>query len=183
MYKIVPVERQGCSKETITKNRCKPSKNGLQRSFLAPPAGFEPVACRLGGDRSIQLSYGGLYRIYSILQGSRIRTIRFLGGDRSIQLSYGGLYRKYSILQGSRIRTIRFLGGGRSILLSYRCNYEIVGLKGECTSSALGGGRSILLSYGDRCMGLPHGMRGWGAAKGAAGADGLTKSRPALPKG
>ena len=47
----------------------------------------------------------------------------------------------------------------------------------------LGGGRSILLSYGDRCMGLPHGMRGWGAAKGAAGADGLTKSRPALPKG
>ena len=48
MYKIVPAERQECSEETITKNRCKPSKNGLQRSFLAPPAGFEPVACRLG---------------------------------------------------------------------------------------------------------------------------------------
>ena len=30
------------------KKRCKPSKNGLQRSFLAPPAGFEPVAYRLG---------------------------------------------------------------------------------------------------------------------------------------
>lgn len=42
----------------------------------------------LGGDRSIQLSYGGLYRKYSLLQGSRIRTIRFLGGARSIQLSY-----------------------------------------------------------------------------------------------
>ena len=85
MYKIVPAERQECSEETITKNRCKPSKNGLQRSFLAPPAGFEPVACRLGGDRSIQLSYGGLYRKYSLLQGSRIRTIRFLG-DMFVEL-------------------------------------------------------------------------------------------------
>ena len=82
MYKIVPAERQECSEETITKNRCKPSKNGLQRSFLAPPAGFEPVACRLGGDRSIQLNYGGLNRNYSLLQGSRIRTIRFLGAFR-----------------------------------------------------------------------------------------------------
>ena len=42
-------------------------------------------------DRSIQLSYGGLYRKYSILQDSRIRTIRFLGGVRSIQLSYRGI--------------------------------------------------------------------------------------------
>ena len=82
MYKIVPAERQECFERMTTKNRCKPSKNGLQRSFLAPPAGFEPVACRLGGDRSIQLSYGGLYRNYSLLQGSRIRTIRFLGAFR-----------------------------------------------------------------------------------------------------
>ena len=39
------------------------------------------------------------------------------------------------------------LGGGRSILLSYRCLYEIVGLKGECTSSTLGGECTILYDF------------------------------------
>ena len=53
--------------------------------------GFGRQSKTLGGDRSIQLSYGGLYNKYSILQGSRIRTIRFLGGARSILVSYGGI--------------------------------------------------------------------------------------------
>lgn len=57
MYKIVPAEWQERSEKTITKNRCKPSKNGLQRSFLAPPAGFEPVACRLGDGPSAYIPY------------------------------------------------------------------------------------------------------------------------------
>ena len=119
MYKIVPAERQEYFGKTITKNRCKPSKNGLQRSFLAPPAGFEPVACRLGGDRSIQLSYGGLYNKYSIFRLHRIRTNCRLGGGRSILLSYGNIYSLFSIMPHSRDSAFAHLGGGRSILLSY----------------------------------------------------------------
>ena len=111
-------------REKQNKKTLQTSKNGLQRCFLASLGRFELPAFRLGGERSILLSYRDVYQIYSIFPLKRIRT-----------------------------------------------------------SCRLGGGRSILLSYGDRCMGLPHGMRGWGAAKGAAGADGLTKSRPALPKG
>lgn len=52
-------------------------KNSIK--IMAPFRIIEPKSIRLGGDRSIQLSYGGLYRKYSILQGSRIRAIRFLG--------------------------------------------------------------------------------------------------------
>ena len=57
-------------------------------SELAPPARLELTTFRLGGGPSIPVRYGGLYNKYSILQGFRIRTIRFLGGGRSIQLSY-----------------------------------------------------------------------------------------------
>ena len=32
----------------------------MESGFLAFPRGFEPPACRLGGDRSILLSYGNI---------------------------------------------------------------------------------------------------------------------------
>ena len=35
------------------------------------PAGFEPTACRLGGDRSILLSYGTMFSKVLIFQGFR----------------------------------------------------------------------------------------------------------------
>ena len=36
------------------------------RDFLASPRGFEPPACRLGGDRSILLSYGDVFNFWLI---------------------------------------------------------------------------------------------------------------------
>ena len=53
--------------------------------FLARLTGFEPVACRLGGDRSILLSYRRL--MYEVL----CRPMG-LGGGRSILLSYRCIY-------------------------------------------------------------------------------------------
>lgn len=69
------------------KNRCKPAKKRLTAVVLAPPARLELTTFRLGGGPSIPVRYGGVYRKYSILQGSRIRTIRFLGGACYIHLT------------------------------------------------------------------------------------------------
>ena len=67
----------------------KPLKIGLLQGVLASPGRFELPASRLGGVRSIQLSYGDVCKKYSILQSIWIRTICRLGGDRSIRLNCG----------------------------------------------------------------------------------------------
>ena len=79
-------------REKQNKKTLQTSKNGLQRCFLASLGRFELPAFRLGGERSILLSYRDVYQIYSIFPLKRIRTSCRLGGVCSIQLSYGDIF-------------------------------------------------------------------------------------------
>ena len=79
---------------------------GFPAEFLAFPRWFEHPTYRLGGGRSIQLSYGNIFKIYSILVLNLLNVNRlcpkggryniFLGGERSILLSYGNVLRCYN---------------------------------------------------------------------------------------
>ena len=66
---------------------------GSQRYMLASLARLERAAFRLGGERSIQLSYRDVSNIYSIFGSSGTRTSCRLGGGPSILVRYGGMYR------------------------------------------------------------------------------------------
>ena len=59
------------------------SERELQHK-MASRIGVEPTACRLGGDRSILLSYRDIYKNYSIFRPSRKRTSCRLGDGCSI---------------------------------------------------------------------------------------------------
>ena len=72
---------------------------GFPAEFLAFPRWFEHPTYRLGGGRSIQLSYGNIFKIYSIL------VLNLLNVNRICPK--GG---RYNI----------FLAGGPSILLRYK---------------------------------------------------------------
>ena len=72
---------------------------GFPAEFLAFPRWFEHPTYRLGGGRSIQLSYGNIFKIYSILVLNLLNVNRlcpkggryniFLGGACYIHLTMG----------------------------------------------------------------------------------------------
>ncbi len=76
-------------REEMIKLTLQTPKKGLAAGFLAPPARLELTTLRLGGARSVQVSYGGLCKNYSIFRLKRKRTDCRLGGECSILLSYG----------------------------------------------------------------------------------------------
>ena len=73
------------------KKKKEPPKILGKSAVLAFPGRFERPACRLGGGRSILLSYGNIYSLFSIMPHSRDSAFAHLGGGRSILLSYGDM--------------------------------------------------------------------------------------------
>ena len=106
---------------------------GFPTEFLAFPRWFEHPTYRLGGGRSIQLSYGNIFKIYSIIGTNLLNVNRlcpkggryniFLGGGRSIQLSYGNIFKIYSIIGTNLLNVNRLCpkGGRYNIFLGGPC--------------------------------------------------------------
>ena len=120
MYKIVPAERQGRSKETITKNRCKPSKKRLTAVIFGTPGEtrthYIPLRRRTLYPGEVRGHIQNLFN-YTRLRDSNGSIVR----RRSLYTTeLQGHMQKYSIVQFRWTRDRRMLGGGRSILLSYR---------------------------------------------------------------
>ena len=90
LYIIVPTDRQDRLRETITKNRCKPAKNGLQRQFWHP---WRESNSQLTLRRGLlyPFNYRGLSGFYSIFprlyhsNGSLVRRGLFY------PFNYGGI--------------------------------------------------------------------------------------------
>ena len=141
---------------------------GFPAEFLAFPRWFEHPTYRLGGGRSIQLSYGNIFKIYSILVLNLLNVNRlcpkggryniFLGGECSMQLSYGGKWRYFIILRNIRnfftvfcflwfriLPNFIFVKKVRIFTVSIFQTFS----KGDRSNYHLGGGRSIRLSYSD----------------------------------
>ena len=60
-FRLIAFQYDSCIKGTLSSSiyRNKSPISTSEIGLLAPPGGLEPLAYRLGGDRSVQLSYGG----------------------------------------------------------------------------------------------------------------------------
>ena len=65
---------------------------GFPAEFLAFPRWFEHPTYRLGGGRSIQLSYGNIFKIYSILVLNLLNVNRLCPKGGRYNIFLGGVY-------------------------------------------------------------------------------------------
>lgn len=75
----------------------KKEKKPRGRLFLVHPSGFEPETVRVGGENSIQLNYGCIYRFILayfswLVNGSPACMRRFAEDLRKICLLFGGYF-------------------------------------------------------------------------------------------
>ena len=65
---------------------------GFPAEFLAFPRWFEHPTYRLGGGRSIQLSYGNIFKIYSIIGTNLLNVNRLCPKGGRYNIFLGGAY-------------------------------------------------------------------------------------------
>ena len=111
MYKIVPAERQECSNETITKNRCKPSKKRLTAVIFGTPGWVRTSGLSLRRRPLYPTELRGLIQKIFNFTGLRDSNDSIFRRRSLYTTELQGHMQNYSIVQFRWTRDRRMLGG------------------------------------------------------------------------